>query len=244
MTPRLGVALLTACVAAAAGGGAVAGAATTGVDLGQPNYDGYCQHLGFERSTIANARYECKHADGSTSPIDLQAACEFSFTQRPILAENPHPPVIFSLHCYQTSSAEGGGPPGSKRLPRVTRARVDASMLAALVPSGRAAKIAALLRRGGYATRFASPSTGGVVLSWYLVPNGAHLARGTPTPTLVATGRASFSRAGSAQVMIRLTARGRQLLKHARRLKLTGKGTFSESGFASEVQRAVFTLKQ
>jgi hypothetical protein len=240
---RLGVVILVACVVAVAGGGPGASAATTGVELGSPNVTGYCQSMGFTGAGYTHSlpvQYVCS---GATSPLDTQAACEFTFTQRPIRAEEIVPNLVSTLNCFQTSSA-GGGSPGAGGTHRVTPAKVRASLLAALLPNGRGAKIAALLRKGGYSARFVAPSTGSVVLSWYFVPKGAHVARGAPQPTLVATGRASFSRAGATHVMIRLTAGGRRLLKHARRLKLTGKGTFSESGFAPVIQRATFTLKQ
>jgi hypothetical protein len=134
---RLLVAVLSACALMLFGASAAGAAATSGTDLGAPNYTGYCQHLGFEQATISNAAYVCLHTDKSTSPIELQAACEFSFAQRPIAEENAFPGIIYTQHCYQTSS---GGGPGSGPTPGVTAAQISAALQRGLLPGGAAAR--------------------------------------------------------------------------------------------------------
>jgi hypothetical protein len=79
-----------------------------------------------------------------------------------------------------------------------------------------------------------------VVIGWYLVPNGAHLAKAQPV--LVASGRATFGNAGTKTIKIKLTPSGKRLLREANRLKLTAKGTFTPTGQAQIVARTTFTL--
>jgi hypothetical protein len=61
---------------------------------------------------------------------------------------------------------------------------------------------------------------------------------------LIATGTATFSKAGNAPVKIKLTVKGAKLLKHAKLLKLTAKGTFTPTGEAAVTALSNFTLKR
>jgi hypothetical protein len=102
------------------------------------------------------------------------------------------------------------------------------------VPSGKGAKIAALLKSGGYMLPLTALEAGTVVVRWYLVPHGAKLARQTKAkPILVASGKLAFSGAGKGGIKLKLTAVGERLLRHAKRLKLTAKGTFTPRGGAA-----------
>jgi hypothetical protein len=82
------------------------------------------------------------------------------------------------------------------------------------------------------------------VIDWYYLPKGAHLSRAKPKPVLVAAGRGSFARAGSLKLRIKLTSRGRQLLKHAKRLQLTAKGAFTAAGNQPITVTRRLTLKR
>ena len=114
-----------------------------------------------------------------------------------------------------------------------------------LTPSGKAAKIAALLKSGVFSISFRALEAGTAVIAWYEVPPGAHLASKTKAkPVLVASGQRSFSRAGTAKIKIKLTAAGKRLLRHARRLKLTAKGAFTPTGKAPITTTKVFVLTQ
>jgi hypothetical protein len=79
-----------------------------------------------------------------------------------------------------------------------------------------------------------------LVLGWYLVPKGAHLSRSKPV--LLAAGSAAATKAGKVTVTVRFTAKGRSLLKHGGRLKLTAKGTFTPSGGSAVSATRTFTL--
>ena len=59
---------------------------------------------------------------------------------------------------------------------------------------------------------------------------------------LLADGRATFFRAGTLKLKIKLTAKGKGLLRHAKRLKLTAKGTFTPTGKHAIVATKTFTL--
>jgi hypothetical protein len=121
-------------------------------------------------------------------------------------------------------------------------AQIKASLLRQLAPQGKAAKIAALLKKQGYVLSFTALSAGKLVIDWYYLPAGAHLARAKPKPLLLAAGKATFSQAGTRKLTITSTANGKQLLKHAKRLKLTATGTFTPAGKSAIVATTNFTL--
>lgn len=110
-----------------------------------------------------------------------------------------------------------------------------------LAPSGRAARIGALLRNGGYSFTFRSPVNGTLVIAWYLVPKGARITASAPKPTLIARGKADFF-GHTGRVTIKLTTAGKQTLKHATTLKLTAKGTFTRIVYAAVSTTRIFTL--
>lgn len=243
--PKLVLAVLLGCVLAAGAAG-VARAASGGTDLGAPNYAAYCQRLGFVdarfTSGSSSKTWGCLHSDGTVTPLDVQAACEFTYTQRPILARELLPGAIYTWHCLQTAGSGGGtSGPGAQSTP--TTAQLKAALLAALAPSGRPARIGALLRRG-YSDRFNALAGGRVRISWYLVPKGAHLAKAHPVPVLIATGTRSLTVAGRTTIRVTLTPRGRRLLAHARRLPLAARGVFTPLGRPAVRASKAFTLKR
>ncbi len=108
-----------------------------------------------------------------------------------------------------------------------------------LVPSGRNAKIAQLLKHRSYSVSFTALSAGKLTISWLLVPKGAHAK-----PVLVAVGSLDSLAPGGAKLTIKLTAKGKSLLAHAGRLGLTAKGVLQPSGAASVSATRSFTLKR
>ena len=220
--PKLACA--AACLLLAASVSASARAASE-PDLGAPSFAAYCKAIGLVDARFTSGpskAWGCLHADGTITPLDVQAACEFTYTERPLLARELVPGAIYTWHCLQ-SAASGGATPG----PGVpTSAQMKAALLAALTPHGRAARIGALLKHG-YSARFHALAAGRVRISWYLVPRGAHLARSHPSPVLVATGTRSIAGAGAATIRISLSSKGRHLLARSHRLRLTARGTFA-----------------
>ena len=264
---RRGIALaaVVACSLLLGAGASVAGAAGTrvtalaaaterlpGPDLGPPDYAAYCQSLGFVRNTFtADKHWGCLHADGSISPLDVQAACEFTYRQRPILAKELTPGVLLTWQCLKAAGAPGGGGSGGGGSGGgggtgggSGSAALTALLRSVLAPTGRAAKISALLKKGSYSLRFTAPSAGRLSISWYYLPKGARLARAAPKPTLAAAGSVSYSAARAATIRISLTAAGRRMLRHARHMRLTARGAFAAPSASAVVVLRAFTLNR
>lgn len=107
-------------------------------------------------------------------------------------------------------------------------ARISSVLTEQLAPRGKGAKLASLLKAGGYVVSFNAPAAGTVAISWYEVPKGAHLS--AAHLVLVATGTANAAGAGTLKIKVKLTTKGKQLLRHAHGLKLTAKGSFTPTG--------------
>jgi hypothetical protein len=136
-----------------------------------------------------------------------------------------------------------GGEPGFARTltgeyhapcPKKLKARPPSAMQIAallseeLVPSGKLARISALLKHNGYGRAIKALEAGTVTIAWYRGPRGATLtSKGKRKSVLVASGRHVFAEPGSATIKIRLTSAGRRLLKHAKQLRLIARGTFT-----------------
>jgi hypothetical protein len=120
------------------------------------------------------------------------------------------------------STSSGGGTTAT-----ISSAQIAASLGSQLIPSGKAARITALLKSGGVVMSFKALEAGTLSVQWYEVPSGANLAEKTKAkPVLIASGQTSFAAAGISNVKIRLTAQGRKLLKHVKKVKLEIKGVF------------------
>jgi hypothetical protein len=115
--------------------------------------------------------------------------------------------------------------PAAKRLSATALRR-------AVTPSGKAARIGRLRARGAYPLRFTTPVAGRLTLRWL---HG---------DTLVASARASFARPGTRTLRVRLTRAGGRLLRHAKRLGLTGRATFAAAGAAPQTATVRFTLRR
>ncbi len=124
-----------------------------------------------------------------------------------------------------------------------TSGQVRAALLKVLGPSGKGARIGQLLKHGSYSCSFTAPSGGRLVISWYSVPKGTHITK-AKKPVLVASSSVVFHKTGRANIKIALTAKGRKLLKGAKHLTLTAKGTFAPTGQAATSTTKTFTLKQ
>jgi hypothetical protein len=152
----------------------------------------------------------------------------------------------------QSSSAggQGGGPTGGgsekgaccgRHAPTGGSAQIRALLARQLVPSGRTASLAALLKHGGVRMSFALPKAGTLSVQWYLA--SAKLAgKANSRSRLVATGRAVLAANKVAKVEIRLTARGKKLLRHAEKLHLEARGSFSPRGEATVSAHREFAL--
>ena len=91
---------------------------------------------------------------------------------------------------------------------------------------------------------FRALTAGKAVIAWYYLPKGAHIARAKPKPVLVASAQKTFTQAATTNITIKLTATGKRLLQHARRLQLTAKATFTPAGQRAITATKTFTLKR
>jgi hypothetical protein len=120
-------------------------------------------------------------------------------------------------------------------------ASVTALLRKVLRPAGKLAKLSAVRKHGGYTLSFKSLGAGKLTVSWYLVAKGAHLA--AIRPVLVASGKASFTKSRTLKLAVRLTRKGKRLLKHAKRIKLTAKGVYTPAKARAISTTKSFTLK-
>ena len=61
---------------------------------------------------------------------------------------------------------------------------------------------------------------------------------------LMARGRAMFDSATGATIRLKLTAAGRRLLKHSKRITVTAKATFTPAGAAAVTATRTFKLRR
>lgn len=109
--------------------------------------------------------------------------------------------------------------------------------------TAKAPKVGALLKHGGFTLAFSSSEPGTLVIRWWQVSPGAHLAKkGKAKPVLVANGEARFPDPGVGKVKVGLTRAGRRLLAHASRLKLTSQARFTPTGQPAIGATGVLTL--
>jgi hypothetical protein len=108
--------------------------------------------------------------------------------------------------------------------------QVRSAVLAALNPTGAAAKIGSILQKGFSAAKLNAPSAGRAAIVWKFAPAGASGA----ASAVVARGSKTISKAGKTLVKVRLTARGKALLRAAKRKKTTVRvratGSFTPEG--------------
>ena len=127
-------------------------------------------------------------------------------------------------------------------------AAVNKGLAAVLAPSGPAANIAAILKTGSYPATFNAPGPGTAQIAWYQATPGARVAQARPKkPALVAKGAKTFTKAGKAKIKIKLTAKGKALLKKVKaghKLKITAEGSFTPKGGKKTTKQKSFTLKR
>lgn len=133
--------------------------------------------------------------------------------------------------------------PKAKRVVGPSRARVRSALAGVLSPHGAAARIAKLLKRGSYTFRFDAPSSGKLVIDWdYEPPHKRHARK--PKPVLVAARTISIKKAGRRLGKLKLTKRGRRLLEHVKRERLTVRASFTPIGRSTTTRTKVIELKR
>jgi hypothetical protein len=112
----------------------------------------------------------------------------------------------------------------------VSSTRLATLFARALAPSGTAARIGALVKRGAFVASLRAFGPGKAVIYWYRpAQRAAHSSKLMP-PTLVAGGKVAFRKAGTAKIVVRLTPAGERLLKRSKRVALSAKAMFAPNG--------------
>jgi hypothetical protein len=109
--------------------------------------------------------------------------------------------------------------------------------------SGSGAKIPKLLHNGGYSASFTAPSAGRLVVDWYFVPKGAHIAKaGKAKPVLVASLNKGLGHAGKTPIRIKLSRHGHKLLQGRKREGLTIQASFKPNGESAATRSRRITV--
>ncbi len=133
-------------------------------------------------------------------------------------------------------------PPPAPAAVGLGESEVRAFFAEELGPHGSAARIGTILRKGLYAQTMKAPEAGTATVGWYYQPPAAKHGKKKPAPVLVATGRVTFSAAGSKTLTLRLTKAGRTLLKRSRQLKITVRCSFQSVGGTAVTSSGTFRL--
>jgi hypothetical protein len=138
----------------------------------------------------------------------------------------PEEPPASTTTTKTTSSTTPPAPGSATPVATISSAQIAASLAPQLVPTGKAAKITALLKQDGLTMSFTALEAGTLTVQWYELPSGAKIAKAKSKPVLVASGHASFAGAGTSKVNVRLTAAGKKLLKRSKKVAVMVKGAF------------------
>jgi hypothetical protein len=114
----------------------------------------------------------------------------------------------------------------------------------ALAPSGSAARIGVLLKRGAFIASLRSFAPGKAVIYWYLPAQRLPHSSTVVTPLLIAGGKVAFRKAGTAAIVVRLTRAGKQLLKRSKRVSLSAKAMFAPNGASAIRAQRGFVLER
>jgi hypothetical protein len=152
--------------------------------------------------------------------------------------ERPPPPRLISV----LPSA----PLPAPKPPRISRAQMRELLARLLRPTGRQARLGAILKASGYLFRLKTLEPGVTKIAWYLAPGVRGRARPSrkKVPILLARGRFVSVAAGAKTVKIRLTRLGRQYLQRAKWVRLTAEASFAPSGAGALRTTQTFTLRR
>jgi hypothetical protein len=115
---------------------------------------------------------------------------------------------------------------------------VSALLGRTLEVKGAAAKLGTLVRTGRYTTSYTAPTPGRLVVRWLTIPRRGNRA------VLLASARLTFTAAGTKRVVIRLTRKGRKVLRRARRLRITVRATWTPLGGTPVTRSRRVTLRR
>lgn len=203
----------------------------------------------------SSGQYALSEADvGRTISCHLEASNAGGTARVQTVASAPvgPAPVTTPPSVSPTPGSSGGATPEEKahggvlgyQAGHIGMAEIEALLRHEIVPASDSARTSKLLSSADLALAFKVLEAGAAVVDWYELPAGASLTgHGRVHPILVATGRRTFAKAGTAKLVMTLTAAGRRLLAPAHGLKLTARGTFTPSGGHPIVATRSFELR-
>ncbi len=206
------------CDASGANCGAIPGANSQTYTL-TPSDVGHT--INVQESAIAGGVTSTPATSGATPVIQGPAAVK--------------PPVVTPPVVTPGNNGNNGGNANNNPSANISSAQIRGLLARTLAPQGKAARIRALLKNGGYVFSFAAPSPGRLVISWYQVKHGKQ--------TLVAVLTVTFQKTGAQKVKLVLTGKGRKLLKGKGKLNLTAIGGFTPKGHGTVSMTKGITLK-
>ncbi|HEX3910166.1 MAG TPA: putative Ig domain-containing protein [Solirubrobacteraceae bacterium] len=131
-------------------------------------------------------------------------------------------------------------PPRARISSTLTEAQIRSSLMKQLGIKGARVRIATLRKRRSYTYGFTALTAGTLAIDWYYLPPGARLARAAPVP--FAAGKVDFANAGTKRITLKLSARGRKLLRRRKSIKLSARGSFTPRGKRAIVAATSFKL--
>ncbi len=125
---------------------------------------------------------------------------------------------------------------------QLTSSQIQTLLRGQLVPTGRAARIGALVRHHTYTLRFHAATAGRLRISWYACRHCSPAA--AKRKVRVAGGARTYASATELRVRLTLTRRGKRLLKASRRLQITAVASFTPTGQPAITATSSFRLRR
>jgi Bacterial Ig-like domain (group 3) len=184
---------------------------------------------------------------GSASPTDMISVQEGA---APPEEHHDVTPKLQEAAHHETSPLTGGSGGDGELTPSlatISSAEIAKVLGQQLVLLGKSATITSVLRSGGFTATIHALEAGTATIDWFELPPGATLPRVKAKPVLVASGTVKCAAAGACKLRIQPTRAGRKLLRRAKRIKLTARGTFLPKAAVSTrsaTTSTTFTLKR
>ena len=181
----------------------------------------------------------------ASGSLVIAPATEAKFDSGAPVTASPTPPTTSPGPPTPAAPPQAATPRRPATPPGPSKAEVKAALAAVLSPRGAQARIAKLLHHAGYTFTFDAPSTGKLVIDWYYVTKPARTSNNPkPRKVLIASASQSIKKAGQTKVNVKLTPRGRSLLKHANRPRLTVQARFTPMGESTTTSSKIIALRR
>ncbi len=174
---------------------------------------------------------------GTAGPVTVIASHPTLGQASATVTVQPAPPA-------GASGSDGSAPPLMNPLTPLSRAQLRTALAAALSPRGPGARVSHLLRSGGYKFNLAAPLAGELAITWQQLPTAASAARKRRRRLgPLAHAAVTTKSPGIVPVQVRLTGRGRRVLRHARNQPIQVTVRFTPSGKRTRTFTQLVTLR-